>query len=83
MMDWEQRKKLVPGLSIIVSMSPLGPPAWPGPPGEAQQSNANRPFGREAGIIEPAPVEEFGRAVRTGRPSQRRNRIDDGSQFAF
>src|SRR5438445_2937388 len=42
-----------------------------------------RLFRREAGIIQPAPVEEFGRAVGTGRPGQRRNRVNDGSQSIF
>src|SRR6266436_4241992 len=40
-------------------------------------------FRREADVIQPATVEEFGRAVGSGRPSQRRNRVDDGSQSIF
>src|SRR5258708_1842058 len=37
----------------------------------------------EAGIIQPTPVEEFGRAVGTGTPGHPRNRVNDGSQSLF
>ncbi len=40
-------------------------------------------FRAEAHIIEPALVEELSRTVGTGRPSQSRNRVDDGLQSIF